>query len=65
MARLAGSRLSLEGSGTSDPRDRSKLVGEKISELRKSCVALTEDQRAELGADGQGQEDHSRPNHSG
>lgn len=33
---------------TSDPWERSKLVGKKISELRKSYRALSEDQRAEL-----------------
>jgi len=35
--------------GTSDPWDRSKLVGLRISELRKSFRAMTEDQRVELG----------------
>jgi hypothetical protein len=34
---------------TVDPWDRSKLVGQRISELRKSFRAMTEDQRAELG----------------
>jgi len=33
---------------TTDPWERSKLVGQKISELRKSYMALTEEQRAEL-----------------
>jgi hypothetical protein len=33
---------------TSDPWDRSKLVGQKISELRESFRVLNEDQRAEL-----------------
>ena len=33
---------------TTDPRERSKLVGQKISELRKSYMALSEEQRAEL-----------------
>jgi hypothetical protein len=33
---------------TTDPWERSKLVGEKISELCKSYMALTEEQRAEL-----------------
>jgi hypothetical protein len=31
---------------TTDPWERSKLVGQKISELRKSYMALTEEQRA-------------------
>jgi hypothetical protein len=34
--------------GTSDPWERSKLVGQKIGELRKSYRALGEEQRAEL-----------------
>jgi hypothetical protein len=33
---------------TTDPWERSKLVGQKISELRKSFIALTDEQRAEL-----------------
>jgi hypothetical protein len=33
---------------TTDPWERSKLVGQKISELRKSFMALTDEQRAEL-----------------
>jgi len=33
---------------TTDPWERSKLVGQKISELRKSYMALTEEQRMEL-----------------
>jgi hypothetical protein len=34
--------------GTTDPWERSKLVGQKIGELRKSYLALTEEQRDEL-----------------
>ncbi|MEM1542880.1 MAG: hypothetical protein QXJ19_04365 [Candidatus Bathyarchaeia archaeon] len=33
---------------TTDPWERSRLVGEKISELRKSFMALSDEQRAEL-----------------
>jgi len=33
---------------TSDPWERSKLVGSKISDLRKSFKAMSSDQRAEL-----------------
>jgi len=38
----------LKFEGTSDPWERSKLVGQKISELRKSFRALSEEQRIEL-----------------
>lgn len=38
----------LEFEGTTDPWDRSKAVGQKISELRKSYRVLTEEQRVEL-----------------
>jgi len=38
----------LKFEATSDPWERSKLVGQKISELRKSYRALTDEQRAEL-----------------
>lgn len=38
----------LKFEGTSDPWERSKLVGQKISELRKSYRAMTAEQRAEL-----------------
>jgi len=34
--------------GTTDPWERSKLVGQRISDLRKSFRALTDEQRAEL-----------------
>ena len=37
-----------EFEGTTDPWDRSKVVGQKISELRKSFRVLTEEQRVEL-----------------
>ena len=38
----------LKFEGTSDPWDRSKLVGQRISELRRSFKLMTEDQRTEL-----------------
>ena len=38
----------LKFEATADPWERSKLVGQKISELRKSFRALTDEQRAEL-----------------
>ncbi|NIM44658.1 MAG: hypothetical protein GTO54_03345 [Nitrososphaeria archaeon] len=38
----------LKFEGTSDPWQRSKIVGKKISELRKSYRAMTDEQRAEL-----------------
>jgi len=39
--------------GESDPWARSKLVGQKISELRKSFQAMTLDQRQELAKAGE------------
>ena len=38
----------LKFEGTSDPWERSKLVGQKISQLRKSYRAMTNEQRTEL-----------------
>ena len=38
----------LKFEGTSDPWERSKLVGQKISELRESFRAMTDDQMTEL-----------------
>jgi len=38
----------LKFEGTLEPWERSKLVGQKISELRRSYRALSEEQRAEL-----------------
>lgn len=38
----------LKFEGTSDPWDRSKLVGQRISELRRSFKLMTEEQRTEL-----------------
>jgi len=38
----------LKFEGTSDPWDRSKLVGQRISELRKTFRLMTEEQRTEL-----------------
>ncbi len=37
----------------SDPWQRAKMVGEKISALRKSFLAMTDDQRAELAKQGE------------
>jgi len=38
----------LKFEATTDPWDRSKLVGQRISMLRKSFVEMTEEQRLEL-----------------
>lgn len=38
----------LKFEGTSDPWERSKLVGQKISELRKSYRAMSNEERTEL-----------------
>jgi hypothetical protein len=38
----------LKFEGTSDPWDRSKLVGQRISDLRRSFRLMTEEQRTEL-----------------
>ena len=38
----------LKFEGTSDPWERSKLVGQKISQLRKSYRAMNDEQRVEL-----------------
>jgi hypothetical protein len=38
----------LKFEGTSDPWDRSKLVGQRISDLRRSIRLMTEEQRTEL-----------------
>jgi len=38
----------LKFEGTSDPWERSRLVGQKISELRKSYKAMTQEERTEL-----------------
>jgi hypothetical protein len=38
----------LKFEGTSDPWERSKLVGLRISELRRSFRLMTEEQRTEL-----------------
>ena len=52
MTHLAGGLQNpdflLKFEGTSDPWERSKLVGQKISELRKSYRVMTNEQRAEL-----------------
>jgi len=38
----------LKFEGTSDPWERSKLVGQKISELRKSYKDISNEQKAEM-----------------
>ena len=52
MAHLAKGLQSpdflLKFEGTSDPWERSKLVGQKISQLRKTYRAMTIEQRTEL-----------------
>ena len=45
---LQDSEFLLKFEGTSDPWDRSKLVGQRISELRRSFRLMTEEQRVEL-----------------
>lgn len=45
---LQQTKFLLKFEQTSDPWERSKLVGQKISELRKSYQTLTDEQRAEL-----------------
>jgi hypothetical protein len=43
----------LKFEGETDPWGRSKLVGQKISELRKSFITMTDEQRAELARQGE------------
>lgn len=45
---LQDSDFLLKFEGTSDPWDRSKLVGQRISELRRTFRLMTEEQRTEL-----------------
>ena len=45
---LQDSDFLLRFEATSDPWERSKLVGQKISALRKSYKAMTQEERAEL-----------------
>jgi len=45
---LADADFLLAFEGTSDPWDRSKLVGQRISALRKSFMEMTQEQRLEL-----------------
>lgn len=45
---LQDSTFLLRFEATSDPWERSKLVGQKISELRSSYRAMTENERLEL-----------------
>lgn len=50
---LQDSDFILRFEGTSNPWERSKLVGKKISELRRSYRALTEEERTELAKQGE------------
>ena len=50
---LGDNDFLLRFEGTSDPWERSRLVGQKISELRKSYRALTDEQRLELAKEGE------------
>lgn len=50
---LQDSDFLLKFEGTSDPWERSKLVGKKISELRQSYRAMTEEERVELAKQGE------------
>jgi len=45
---LQDSDFLLKFEGTSDPWERSKLVGQKISELRKTYRAMSNEERTEL-----------------
>jgi len=45
---LQDSSSLLKFERTSDPWERSRLVGEKISELRRTYAAMSEDERTEL-----------------
>jgi hypothetical protein len=45
---LQGANFLLEFEGTSDPWERSKLVGQKISQLRVSFRSMSQEQRVEL-----------------
>jgi hypothetical protein len=45
---LQGADFLLKFEGTSDPWERSKLVGQKISQLRVSFRSMSEEQRVEL-----------------
>jgi len=45
---LQDTEFLLKFEGTSDPWERSKLVGQKISELRRSYRAMSKEQRTEL-----------------
>jgi hypothetical protein len=45
---LQDSNFLLKFEGTSDPWERSKIVGQKISELRKSFIAMNDEERTEL-----------------
>lgn len=43
----------LKFEAATDPWERSKLVGERISDLRKSFINLSEEQRLELAKQGE------------
>jgi hypothetical protein len=50
---LSDPNFLLAFEGTQDPWQRSRLVGEKIAELRKSFMTLSDEQRAELAKQGE------------
>jgi hypothetical protein len=50
---LRNEQFLLQFESTADPWQRSRLVGEKISELRKSFLALTQSERTELAKEGE------------
>jgi len=50
---LQDSDFLLKFEETTDPWERSKLVGQRISELRKSYRTMTDDQRVELAKQGE------------
>jgi hypothetical protein len=45
---LQDASFLLQFEGTSDPWERSRLVGKKISELRRTYAAMNDDERTEL-----------------
>jgi len=50
---LQDTSFLLKFEAETDPWARSKLVGQKISELRKSFIKMTDEQRAELARQGE------------
>ena len=53
MRGLQETDLLLKFEATSDPWERSKLIGQKISELRKSFMEMNDAQRQELAKQGE------------